>query len=275
MGNASLLFGGSRGNEDPFDAMLNELAERAEGLKGDQKAAYDDLEFYNRWVIGHGDPDYQGNSRFHKRLYQALQYTNDDLIVLAPRGSGKSQAISATYVTWMIGRNPLVRILIAYASMEAQGKPFARQIDTILTKNERYISIFGELKPRDPVKWDASEKIVNRPEPPGGMKDATLTIVGMGSAVPSKRSDIIIGDDIVTQDTAYSKVLQDRTHAFWESTLFPTLVPTGRQIIVGTLWAVEDFYHKMIDSWGHVLPQPLVFEPEKLKEQAAALGLIA
>lgn len=261
-------------DEDPFDKLLDEMAERAEGLKGNDKAAYNDLEFYSRYVIGDGDSDYQSNSRLHKNIYAALQYSNDDTAIFAPRGSGKSQAVSITFTSWSVGRNPLIRILLAFASMEAQGKAFARQLDSIFTRNERYIRIFGELKPRNPVKWDASEKIVVRPEPPGGMKDATITVVGIGSAVPSKRSDLIIGDDIVTADTAYSRVLQDRLEAFWHTTLYPTLVPSGRQIIVGTLWSLGDFYHRLMSNWGHAFPDPLIVDMEKMREQARSLGVI-
>jgi hypothetical protein len=159
--------------------------------------------------------------------------------------------------------------------MDAQGKAFARQIDSILTKNERYLEIFGLLKPQIPEKWDASEKIVKRPEPPGGMKDATLTMVGLGSAVPSKRSDIIIGDDLVTLDNAYSKIQQDRVEAFWHTVLFPTLVPSGRQVIVGTRWALNDFYERIAYQWGHAFPKPLVMSAEDIKEQRRILEIAA
>lgn len=251
--------------------MLDEIAERAEGLKGNAKAAYENLEYYSRYVIAEGDADYQANARIHRKLYEAWQYTHDDILALAPRGSGKSQSITVTSVTWTIGRNPLIRVLDAFASMDAQGKAFARQIDSILTKNERYLEIFGQLKPSIPEKWDASEKIVKRPEPPGGMKDATLTMVGLGSAVPSKRSDIIIGDDLVTLDNAYSKIQQDRVEAFWHTVLFPTLVPSGRQVIVGTRWALNDFYERIAFQWGHEFPKPLVMSAADLKEQRRIL----
>src|SRR5262245_31383413 len=117
--------------KDPFEEMLDRLAEKAEGLKGNAKAAYDNLEFYSRWVIGGGDSDYQPNARMHHKIYEAVQHTKDDLLILCPRGSGKSQSVSITSVTWCIGHNPLLRFLISFASMEAQGKPFARQIDSI------------------------------------------------------------------------------------------------------------------------------------------------
>jgi len=270
------LFTGFTDNDaDPLELMLEQIAERAEGLKGDHKAAYDNLEYYSRYVIGHGDSDYSANARLHKTIYNAFQYSEDDLLILAPRGSGKSQSVSITATTWEIGRNPLLRFLISFASMEAQGKPFARQMDAIFTKNERYIEIFGQLKPDIPIKWDASEKIVARPEPPGGMKDATITLVGLGSAVPSKRSDRIIGDDLVTGDNAYSKLQQDRVESFWQTTLFPTLVPTGRQIIIGTLWSLNDFYHRIAASWGHEFPKPLVMDTDKLNLQRKLLEIAA
>lgn len=269
MGSQSLLFGGSPAELDPLGAMLAEIAEKAEGLKGNARAAYDNLEFFSTWCIGYGDPDYAGNARMHKQIYNEYQYSKDDLLILCPRGSGKSQSLSITATMWEIGRNPQLRFLLAFASMDAQGKPFARQMDSIFTKNERYQEIFGFLKPDSSnlVKWDAREKIVVRREPPGGLKDATITMVGLGSAVPSKRSDRIIGDDLVTGDNAYSKIQQDSIESFWHTTLFPTLVPSGRQFIIGTLWALDDFYHRIAASWGHEFPKPLVMDGEELRRQ--------
>jgi hypothetical protein len=225
------------------------LAEQIGGLKGNDLAAYESLEFYSEYVTGEGNAEYVPNSRVMHTIYEDLQYTDDDLLILAPRGSGKSTAVSVNYTTWKIGRNPLIRFLLCFQSMEAQGMAFARQIETILADNARYINIFGQLKPDKPERWTASEMIVNRREPPGGMKDPTLGIVGIGSSIPSKRADEIIGDDLVTEKNAYSKTLQDQLERFVFTSLGPILVPNGRRIFTGTTWDPEDLYRRIIRRW--------------------------
>jgi hypothetical protein len=248
-----------------LDLLLSQFAENLTGLKGDDRRAYEDLEFYSRYVIGWGNPDYRENSRFLKRIYEALQYSPDNqFLILGPRGSAKSSAVTITYTTWMIGRNPSIRILLAFASMEAQGRAFARQIDQILTANERYIRIFGRLKPDRPEKWDATEKIVVRPEPPGGLKDPTISIVGAGSHVPSRRADIVIGDDLVTQENAYSPALRAQLSAFVKQSLLPILVPGGRAIFVGSRWDPRDLYAELADDWGLTFPPPVPIDTAKL-----------
>lgn len=238
-----------------IDEMLAGFAESVEGLKGDALKAYESLDFYSQYVMGWNNPEYSGNSKFISRIYDELQYTNDDLLILGPRGSAKSTSVSITYTTWAMGRNPLIRILLCFASAEAQGFAFGRQIDAILSKNERYQEVFGLLKPSNPTKWTANEMIVSRREPPGGLKDPTIGIVGLNTNVPSKRADVIILDDIVSMDNAYSPVQRNKTERFVMQTLFPILVPGGRRIVVGSRWDPRDLYNVIAERWGLEIPR--------------------
>lgn len=253
---------------ESLSLFLEQLADSITGLKGDDKAAYEDLEFYSRHVIGYGNPDYKQNSRFLRRIYENLQYDEDqeEFLILGPRQSAKSQAVTITYTTWTIGRNPLVRFLLAFASMDVQGLAFARQLDQIIAGNERYIKIFGKLKPENPEKWDAKEKIVARDAPPGGLKDPTISVVGLGSAVPSKRADIIICDDLVTGENAYSPALRRQVSSFVKQSLMPILVPGGRTIVVGSRWDPRDLYSELAADWGLKFPRTVPIDTQKLYE---------
>ena len=253
---------------DSLSLFMEQLSAGIEGLKGDELRAYEDLEFYSRYVIGYGNPDYKENSRFIKRIYNSLQYDEDEeeFLILGPRQSAKSQAVTITYTTWMIGRNPLIRFLLAFASMDVQGLAFARQLDQIITGNERYINIFGALKPDKPEKWDAREKIVARDTPPGGLKDPTISVVGLGSAVPSKRADVIICDDLVTGENAYSPALRKMVSSFVKQSLMPILVPGGKTIIVGSRWDPRDIYAELAGDWDLKFPRTVPIDTSVLYE---------
>lgn len=248
-----------------LDSILNEFASQVVGLQGDDLAAFEDLEFYSRYVMdGSG---LSSNSSFLKRVYNSLQYEDDDLLILGPRGSAKSTAVTVNYMSWSIGRNNLIRFMLAVASVEGQGVAFGRQIEQIMTANERYIRIFGELKPSDPSKWTQTEKIVNRVEPPGGMKDSTITIVGLNSSIPSKRADKIIIDDIVTQENAYSEKERASTRRLVLQSMRPILVPGGRMIVVGSLWDERDLYMELMELWRLTPPEPSDIDIDALIEQ--------
>lgn len=262
---------GNRGGDfdlgpDPIAGMFDQLVEQLEGLKGNDKAAYDSLAFYSRHVMA----DLEGlppNSRFLDNIYDQLQYDeNRDWLIIGPRQSAKSTAVTVNYATWKIGRNPLIRFMMAFASIEMQGQAFARQLDQVITKNERYIKIFGMLKPEQPDKWTEREKIVVRREPPGGMKDPTVSIVGLGSNVPSRRADELICDDLVTADNAYSLKERATVKAFVLQTLFPIVVPRGRRIIVGSLWDPRDLYADLAKMWGLELPAGGDIDLSELRE---------
>lgn len=273
--------------------IFGDIADRFEGLKGDEKAAFDDLEFYSRYVIGAGDPSFRANSQFIKNIYTALQdavpvsgladdeeyeeyydpvdpqqlntVNDNNVLILGPRDSGKSTAVSIVYHSWIIGKFPLVRIILATASEDKQGLAFSRQLRSIIERNERYHKIFGNLVPaRGTVKWSDREWIVSRHEPPGGLKDPTFTVVGLGSNVPSKRADILTVDDIVTQANAYSDVLRQQVERFVLQTLFPIGVPGSIKLIVGARWDERDFYHTIANRWNLKLPDPLPIDLAKI-----------
>ena len=246
------------GEDDPLSKMLDQLAEHAEGLKGDDKAAYEDLEFFSRHVMGAGDGVLKQNSDFLKRIYHSLQFGKaQEKLILGPRQSAKSTAATVTWLCWSIGRDRTLRNLVCVASLEGQGLAFMRQIDQVLTQNERYIKIFGQLKPAQGQieRWTVTEKTVLRPTPPGGIKDPSFAAVGLNSSAPSKRADRLLCDDLVTGDNALSDVARPRVIRFVLQTLFPIVVPGGMKVIVGSRWHPEDLYSHVAQLWGIKFPK--------------------
>ena len=256
---------------DPVGDAFSVFEEQIAGLQGDALRAYDDLEFYSRWCMGYQNSEYTRNSRMLRTVYETLQYSDErNILILGPRGSAKSTAVTVAYTTWKAGRNNLIRFMLAFAAMEKQGFAFGRQIGQVIESNKRYIEIFGELKPRHPEKWTDEEKIVRRSTPPGGLKDATFTITGFGSNVPSKRVDEVICDDLVTAENAYSVSIQDKMELFLFQTLRPCLVPGGRTVVVGSRWDPNELYSRVARRWNISIPEPLADDISPLRNMLPA-----
>lgn len=238
---------------DLFDSFSELSGEEA----ANRTRAYNDLGFFSEYVMGYEDSAYREPSMFLKRIYRLLQFSNDsELLILGPRFSAKSQAVTVNYPLWELGRNPLMRFLLVFAAKELQGRQFSDQIASVIERNERYKEVFGDLTPKsNSVPWSWNSRTVQRQEPPGGLKGASVTIGGLGTNLPSMRADCIIVDDIVTQDNAYSTTRQDEIEAFIFSTLYPILEPEGKMIIVGSRWDDNDLYGRLVTKWNLKIPE--------------------
>lgn len=248
-----------------LDDFLSDLAEHTATRSANADRAYHDLVFYSEYVMSFDNPEWTPNSDFLVNIYKTLQENHlsdrpEDVLVLGPRGSAKSTAVTVTFVTWAIGRNPLIRILLSFASLDAQGRNFVRQIKHIIEHNERYKEVFGDLYPGTRAeKWADTEFIVRRPTPPSGLKDPTVVAVGLGSRVPSKRADLIIGDDLVNETNAYTPTGRSKVIGYFMRTLSPVLVPTGYRIVVGSRWDPGDLYTYVARRWRLKFPKKPTF----------------
>lgn len=239
-----------------WDGLIEDFADLAGGGSEEIKRSRQDLAFFSEYIMGYESADYRPPSDFLGDIYETLQFSDEKrILILGPRNSAKSQATTVNYPLWRLGRNPLMRFLLVFAAKEVQGHQFSNQIASVIERNERYKEAFGDLFPRN-AEWSKDRRTVERQEPPGGLKGASITLAGFGSNLPSMRADEIIIDDIVTQENAYSPTIQDQIESFVFRTLLPILEPEGRLIVVGSRWDSRDLYARLADRWELELPEP-------------------
>ena len=95
--------------------------------------------------------------------------------------------------------------------------------------------------PRYPEKWTSREIIVNRETKE---KDPTISTVGAGGAILSRRSDWIIADDILNKDNTRTVESRKKVEEWWKDIVMPVLDPThGRLIWIATAFNLEDLSH--------------------------------
>lgn len=182
------------------------------------------------------------------KLYLAgkhgLPKKNNHILMLAPRFHAKSQCFTAHYPIWELYRNPNKRIMIVSANQEI-ATSFVRQIVNHLENNYELIDRYGSLQPSpgDEKKWGEKAFIVNRTS---FDKDPSVSGIGIGGKIISKRADIIILDDIIDMDTARTPAMRQKTLDWFENVLLPVLEDGGRIVIAGTAWYKDDLYDYLL-----------------------------
>lgn len=206
------------------------------------------------------------NDDHHREWYQVLDDKRFLKIALAaPRGHTKSTSFSVHYPLKLIDEDNNIRMLLV-GNAEVQPQSFLREIKSHIERDQSYVDFAGQLKPRIPTKWTDREIIINRSRT--DLKDPTISTVGVGGTILSKRVDVIICDDILNPEN--TKTVDQRMKLkqwFWE-VLMPILAPGGRVIFVGTIWHPNDLLSEILDdpSWDYRKRYKAVIEwPTKLE----------
>lgn len=159
-----------------------------------------------------------------------------------------SSCFTVVYPLWVIGNNPNIRILIV-SNSASQAQAFLREIKDKITKNSMYKEMFGDLFPEDSnepgEKWTNQEIIVRRK---ATHKDPTVSAMGAGGAILSKRADIIICDDILNLENTRIAAQRENIKQWYNEVLMPVLEPNGILINVGTAWNLEDLLHEQLKN---------------------------
>ena len=163
-------------------------------------------------------------------------------LIILPRGFGKSVLVTMAYVAWRIGNDPELRIIIASAT-EDQAIKHLNGVESIF-REPQYIKTFGHMVPdgNSKLTWSATERVVAKRIYYNRIP--TLKAVGVGSnKATGMRCDLLLIDDIITQQHASSPADRSNAWDFVENTLSPMISPEGRDpvmLIVNTRYHVED-----------------------------------
>lgn len=167
-------------------------------------------------------------------------------VILEPRGHAKTTWGNQIYLSWLISRNPNLRVgLISNTALQARG--FSRAIKNTLEMNEYQHEVFGNLAGTH--KWTDIEWIV-KGSALHGTPYLNMYAQGAGGAIISKRFDVIVCDDILDEENSATPEQREKLEQWFWKTLKPCLVPGGSIIILGTRWAEGDLYQRLIEEKG-------------------------
>jgi len=204
----------------------------------------------------------------HKNLFKWMQeYTlygmGDELtsnkLMLLPRAHLKSHLV-ATWAAWIITRHPEITILYVSATAElAETQLFAIQNILASTVYLRYFPEYINPQEGKREKWSqrkfSIDHVKRRKE---GIRDATVSTAGLTTNTTGWHADIIIADDLVVPENAYTE--DGRDGVLKKSSQFTSIRNAGGfTMACGTRYHPSDVYatwktqeYDVYDSLGEI-----------------------
>lgn len=164
---------------------------------------------------------------FHQEIYSLVKDQSlKRLAIIAPAGFGKSSVVTFACPIYMAcmhtGKEPLEILLISASSEFAEYR--LRHIRYLIESNE---DIQRDFNIQPGIVWRDNEIILSN-----GVR---IMARGKGSQITGMRPDVILCDDIETEDEAKSEVERAHLKEWWYATLLNRPAPSGRIIIIGSI----------------------------------------
>ncbi|MEL6979764.1 MAG: phage terminase large subunit [Pseudomonadota bacterium] len=153
-------------------------------------------------------------------------------LVMAFRGVGKSWIFSA-FIAWRLWNEPDLKVLVVSAS-----KPAADQVARFVRRLISELPVLRTLRPRAGQRDSASAFDVGPARP---AKDPSLRAVGVNGQITGSRADLILADDVETQNNALTAGARARLSEQIKE-FDAVLRPGGGVTFLGTPQSVETIY---------------------------------
>jgi phage terminase large subunit-like protein len=167
-------------------------------------------------------------------------------MLLVPRDTFKSTIVVVGLSLYLLVKNPNLCILIdSYRHDVAKAR--LKAIKTHIERNKTFRKLFGNWKPehREDVWSDESINIKPRQDSNSVVVDFSIDTSCVDRPKTGSHPDVILVDDAHNRENASSPTMRAKVFAhIGEFT--PMLKPGGTQIVVGTRWAHNDAYGRII-----------------------------
>jgi predicted phage terminase large subunit-like protein len=177
------------------------------------------------------------------------------LIVNMPPRHTKSEFASFLLPSWMVGRNPKLKIIQTTHNAELAVR-FGRKAKNLID-SEDYQKIFSTTLQEDSKaagRWETAQ---------GGEYFAA----GVGGAITGRGADLLIIDDPHSEQDAMSKTALESAYEWYTSGPRQRLQPGGKIVLVMTRWSTKDLTGLLLanqkeekaDQW-HVVEFPALMD---------------
>lgn len=249
----------------------NKLDKMPEEAKQIRETALNDLFFFARLV----NPGYIYGD-IHKELFKWMQEYNlfgaggnlsTNKLLMLPRAHLKSHMV-ATWAAWVITRHPEVTILYVSATAElAETQLYAIQNIIGGTSYQRYFPEYINPQEGKREKWSQRKFSIDHVQrKKEGIRDATVSTAGLTTNTTGWHADIIIADDLVVPENAYTE--DGRDSVMKKSSQFTSIRNAGGfTMACGTRYHPSDVYatwksqeYDIYDDMGNIVDRRSVWE---------------
>lgn len=175
--------------------------------------------------------------------------------IIIPPGFGKSTIASQTYPAWYLGKYP-DRSVLLISNTDKQAKLFLKSNIATWETNDAHRQVFPDVQPDPQRGWSIDGLFLKWQDEqgqwqskPATNKDPALSAFGVGGPVIGRRADLIIVDDMYSQETARSAVQRASLLDWFRQTLLSRLKPDdhAKIIVCMTRWHPDDAVAWMLD----------------------------
>jgi phage terminase large subunit-like protein len=218
--------------------------------------------------------------KFHKEIYELLK--ESWVLLAAPRGFAKSYLSSFFHPLHEALFNKRDTILIISAS-EDIAVNWLRKIKNEMENNQLIRGCFGDMKSE---KWAETHIILNN------KIKTEIKAIGAGAQIRGRRPDLVILDDIETDETVSSEDSTKKLKEWIFRALIPTLKPNSQLVMIGTMInqraIIKQFFEEKDNGWAKRLYKAYVgkegagnelwgdlWSHDKLQEIKSKIGTLA
>lgn len=166
-------------------------------------------------------------------------------LMLLPRGSFKSSAVTVGFVVYSIINNPDIRILIANEKLD-NAKRFLSEIKGHFEANQKITNYYGNYVSK--FGWREDSIVVSQRTK--NLKEPTVSCAGVEVVKVGMHYDLIIMDDLVSDLNTGTREQMDKVKDFYRLAL-SLLEPNGKIIVIGTRWHYDDLYAHLMENESH------------------------
>lgn len=179
----------------------------------------------------------------------------DHQLILMPRDHGKSR-FAAFYALWQLTRNPSMRILYISNTSNLAEKQlgFIKDIMLSSTYKTHWPEMVNELEGQR-KRWTTTEIMVDHPQRAAdGIRDPSIMTAGLTTSITGLHFDLIILDDVVTGDNAYTEEGRSKV-AYQYSFLASIGGSDAQELVVGTRYHPKDLYNEILNMHSDVFDE--------------------